>query len=107
MSPPRAFSLWGTMFPGLRPPGYAMPLRGYLGGRDRQVRMRFNREAVKSLSRGRKPTEAIYTKLYYHIVFSTKNRQPFINESVEDELHKYIAGIIRNIDGSCIEINGA
>jgi REP element-mobilizing transposase RayT len=48
-----------------------------------------------------------YTKLYYHIVFSTKNRQPFIKESIEDELHKYTAGIIRNIEGSCIEINGA
>ena len=48
-----------------------------------------------------------YTKLYYHIVFSTKNRQPFINSAIEDELHKYICGIIRNIGGSCIEINGA
>jgi len=48
-----------------------------------------------------------YTKLYYHIVFSTKNRQPFIKREIEDELQKYICGIIRNIGGSCIEINGA
>ena len=48
-----------------------------------------------------------YTKLYYHIVFSTKNRQPFITQAIEDELYKYISGIIRNLDGSCIEINGA
>ncbi len=47
-----------------------------------------------------------YTKLYYHIVFSTKNRQPIITSDVEDELHKYISGIVRGIDGSCIEING-
>jgi putative transposase len=47
-----------------------------------------------------------YTKLYYHIVFSTKNRQPFINAGVESEFHKYMAGMIRGIDGSCIEING-
>jgi putative transposase len=47
-----------------------------------------------------------YTKLYYHIVFSTKNRKPLINQAIETELHKYIVGIIRNIEGSCIEING-
>lgn len=47
-----------------------------------------------------------YTKLYYHIVFSTKNRQPFISPGIENELHKYISGIVRGIDGSCIEING-
>jgi REP element-mobilizing transposase RayT len=47
-----------------------------------------------------------YSKLYYHIVFSTKNREPFISEAIEDELHKYMCGIIRNIDGKCIEING-
>jgi putative transposase len=47
-----------------------------------------------------------YTKLIYHIVFSTKNRQPFINEQIEDELHKYIGGIIRGIGGVCLEING-
>jgi putative transposase len=47
-----------------------------------------------------------YTKLYYHIIFSTKNRQPFIAPSIEEELHKYIAGVVRGIGGSCIEING-
>jgi putative transposase len=47
-----------------------------------------------------------YTKLYYHIIFSTKNRQRLISAEIEDELHKYICGIVRNLDGSCIEING-
>ena len=47
-----------------------------------------------------------YTKLYYHIVFSTKNRQPYINAEFEDRLHKYISGIIRGIEGTYIEING-
>jgi putative transposase len=48
-----------------------------------------------------------YTKLIYHIVFSTKNRQAFINEQIEAELYKYIGGIIRGIGGVCLEINGA
>jgi len=47
-----------------------------------------------------------YTKLHYHLVFSTKNRQRFITPAIEDELHKYISGILRNIDGTCVEING-
>lgn len=47
-----------------------------------------------------------YTKLFYHIVFSTKNRQPFITSAVEEELYKYIGGIIRGIGGVSLEING-
>ena len=47
-----------------------------------------------------------YTKLYYHIVFSTKNRKEFIKSAIEDQLHKYIAGIVRGIGGNGIEING-
>ncbi len=47
-----------------------------------------------------------YSKLFYHIVFSTKNRQPFITSVVEEELHNYIGGIIRGICGVSLEING-
>lgn len=47
-----------------------------------------------------------YTQLFYHLVFSTKNRQPFINEPIERDLHKYIAGVFRNLDATCIEIDG-
>jgi REP element-mobilizing transposase RayT len=45
-----------------------------------------------------------YTKLIYHIVFSTKNRQTFISATIEEELYKYIGGIIRGIGGVCLEI---
>ncbi len=31
-----------------------------------------------------------------HLVFSTKNRQPFITETIEPELYKYLGGIFRN-----------
>lgn len=47
-----------------------------------------------------------YTKLYYHIVFSTKNRQRFVSNSIENELHKYVCGIIRGFGGQAIEVNG-
>lgn len=47
-----------------------------------------------------------YTKLIYHIVFSTKSRQPLITAAIEKELHKYIGGIVRGLEGTCLEING-
>lgn len=47
-----------------------------------------------------------YTKLFYHIVFSTKQRQNFISAAIEEELHKYLAGIVRGLGGSCIAVNG-
>jgi putative transposase len=47
-----------------------------------------------------------YTNLLYHIIFSTKNREPTIEASWKDELHRYIAGIIRAEGGVSIEING-
>lgn len=47
-----------------------------------------------------------YTKLFYHIVFSTKNRQAFIDPSNESGLHKYMAGIVRGCGGIGVEING-
>jgi len=35
-----------------------------------------------------------YTDLIYHIVFSTKERRPFIKEAVQADLYRYIGGII-------------
>ncbi|MCM8538353.1 MAG: IS200/IS605 family transposase [Lentisphaeraceae bacterium] len=37
-----------------------------------------------------------FTQLYYHIVFSTKERQDSISPTIETDLYKYIAGIIKN-----------
>jgi putative transposase len=47
-----------------------------------------------------------YSNLVYHIVFSTKNRYRLITLALEENLHKYIGGIIREIGGVCLEING-
>ena len=40
-----------------------------------------------------------YASLHYHIVFSTKNRLPLINQSISPRLFDYIGGIIRNEGG--------
>jgi putative transposase len=47
-----------------------------------------------------------YTRLYYHIIFSTKNRQPFIRAEIEERLHKYIGGMVNGIGGKPLEVNG-
>lgn len=36
------------------------------------------------------------SSIYIHLVFSTKNRQPYINDRIEPELYSYIGGIFRN-----------
>ena len=47
-----------------------------------------------------------YTNLLFHIVFSTKERRRLITPTIEDELHKYIGGIVRNSEGDLLEANG-
>jgi len=45
-------------------------------------------------------------KLYTHLVFSTKYRQPFIDDKLEEELFPYMSTILRECDSPCIIING-
>jgi len=47
-----------------------------------------------------------YTHLLYHIVFATKDRLPLISQTWEDELYRYLGGIVKNHNGEAIEING-
>lgn len=47
-----------------------------------------------------------YTNLIYHIVFSTKQRLPLISADLQDELYRYIGGIIRGEGGTLLEIGG-
>jgi putative transposase len=46
------------------------------------------------------------TNLLYHLVFSTKHRQPIITRAVEDRLHGYLGGLVRGQKGIALEING-
>lgn len=45
-------------------------------------------------------------KNYMHIVFSTKNREPLITESVETALHSYLAGVCNNLECQPLKIGG-
>jgi REP-associated tyrosine transposase len=47
-----------------------------------------------------------HTHLLYHVVFSTKDREPLIASRARESLYSYIGGIIRKKRGLCIEIGG-
>ncbi|MHC4883415.1 MAG: IS200/IS605 family transposase [Planctomycetota bacterium] len=47
-----------------------------------------------------------YTCLYYHIVFSTKERRNYLNEEQVQSVCKYIGGILRNLKGCQLTANG-
>ncbi len=47
-----------------------------------------------------------YTKLTYHVVFSTKYRRKSILETFRERLYEYIGGTIRAKKGHLIEIGG-
>ena len=47
-----------------------------------------------------------YTSLYYHIVFSTKERRSFLSDQLLPRVVKYIGGIIRQMDGQLVEGDG-
>lgn len=41
-----------------------------------------------------------------HLVFSTKNREPWITEAIEPELHKYLSTIFRGCDSPALLVGG-
>ncbi|MFN0138576.1 MAG: transposase [Pyrinomonadaceae bacterium] len=47
-----------------------------------------------------------HTHFLFHIVFATKDRKPLIAAEWEGELHAYLSGIIKNLDGQTLEIGG-
>ena len=47
-----------------------------------------------------------YLSLHYHIVFSTKDRRPFIKKPWREELHQYLGGTIRGLKGIPQSVGG-
>jgi putative transposase len=46
------------------------------------------------------------SKVYVHIVFSTKHRARIITEDIEEELFSYIAGICKNLECNPVIVGG-
>lgn len=47
-----------------------------------------------------------FSKIYIQVVFAVKNRDSLINQEWEEELFKYISGIIKNKEQKLLAING-
>jgi len=46
------------------------------------------------------------SSILIHLIFSTKNREPFITPEVEPELHPYLASIFRAMKSPSLAIDG-
>lgn len=49
---------------------------------------------------------ATFTQIYYHIIFSTKNREQALNSGKRENLFRYINGIFKNNKCILYQING-
>lgn len=47
-----------------------------------------------------------YSQIYIQVVFAVKNRQALISDDWEEELYKYITGIVQNKEQKMLAING-
>jgi len=47
-----------------------------------------------------------YTSLHYHLVFSTKNREPWIRAEIEERVWHYLGGIARENGFKTIAVGG-
>jgi REP element-mobilizing transposase RayT len=47
-----------------------------------------------------------YTSLHYHIIFSTKNREPWIALAFEQRLWRFIGGIARKHNMTALQVGG-
>ena len=46
------------------------------------------------------------TKLYAHLIFSTKNRKPFLDDEIRPRLHGYLATVVRDLDSPFVLVGG-
>ena len=47
-----------------------------------------------------------YTKLLFHVAFSSKNRVPCITDDLRPRLHAYLGGIVRELNGTALIVGG-
>ncbi len=47
-----------------------------------------------------------YLSLNYHLIFSTKQRQPLLATEWLDQLHQYLGGTVRGLGGVALRVGG-
>ncbi|MDA0837600.1 MAG: transposase [Planctomycetota bacterium] len=46
------------------------------------------------------------TRLYAHLIFSTKNRHPSLDDEIRPRVHAYLATIIRGMESPYVVVGG-
>ena len=46
------------------------------------------------------------SKIYVHLVFSTKNRQSFLDDKIQPRVHTYLVTIVRDLDSPWVVVGG-
>jgi REP element-mobilizing transposase RayT len=46
------------------------------------------------------------TKLYAHLIFSTKNREPLLDDAIRPRVHAYLATLIRDLKSPWVVVGG-
>ncbi len=46
------------------------------------------------------------SKLYVHLVFSTKHREPLLVQPVRGQVHAYLGTVLKNLDSPAVKIGG-
>ena len=46
------------------------------------------------------------TRLYSHLIFSTKNCEPFLNAEIRPRVHGYVATVIHDLDSPWVVVGG-
>ena len=47
-----------------------------------------------------------FAKLYAHLIFSTKNRRPFLDDAIRARVHGYLATVVRDLDSPFVVVGG-
>jgi putative transposase len=60
----------------------------------------------KALTGRNKTMGQSLVKNYLHLIFSTKNREPFIEKTIQPELYNYLGGICNSLESYPVKIGG-
>jgi REP element-mobilizing transposase RayT len=63
-------------------------------------------KAPQGRPKGRRSMSGTYANLLCHVIFSTKNRYPLITNAIQNDLHAYMGGIIREREGIGLIVGG-
>jgi putative transposase len=47
-----------------------------------------------------------HTSLYYHLVFSTKNREQWLDRDIRPQMHAFLGGCVRAANGIALDVGG-